>query len=484
MDTLSKQILSGLLWRYLEKFGNQIVQFAVSIILARILSPSDFGTIALNTIFLVIATLLTDSGFVSAVIQKKEIDQKDLSTVFYANIAIAIFLYAILYIFAPYIAKFYETPILTRLLRWQALILIFSALNGVQQALLSRQMLFKKSFKITFTATSMNGIVGISMALLDYNLWSLIGGQLVAAATTTIMFWIIIGWRPTYEFSLSRLKQMLGFSSRFMSVGLLTAIYNNILSVFIGKQYPKAQLGYYQRGQTLATLVVDNLVNSLGQVLLPALSKCQSDKQVIIQKTRQAIVYSSFVVFFLMIMLIVLAKPIILFLYGPQWESSIPFLQLTCIGYLFYAINQVNQITICSIGRSDLHLKYDLIKKVVMTICIIIGSFGGIYWMICGYSIAMIISACISTIPVGREIGYDLFQQLHDISSVFIAALISGFCAYLFSSISTSTIICLIVQSVIGCIIYLSLSILLKIDGVRPIIVHIIQKLHIKLKSN
>lgn len=470
MDVLSKQIIFGIVWRYAEKFGNQLVQFGVSVVLARILLPSDFGTVALNAFFLVIATLLTESGFGSAIIQKKEVDQLDLATVFYSNLTIAAVMYGLLFVAAPYIAEFYNSPIVAPLLRVQALILIFYASNGVHTALLSRRMLFKKSFKITFTATIINGVVGVSMALSGYGLWSLVFSQLASAFLTTVMYWLMIGWRPTWEFSWKRLREMFGFSSRFMSVGLLTAVYGNILSVVIGKRYSSTQLGYYNRGQALPALAIDNLANSLGQVLLPALSSCQDRNDLIISRFRQAIVYSSYGIFFVLTMLIVLAKPLILFLYGETWAPSVPFLQIVCVGYFFYAINQVNQITVCSVGRSDLHLNYDLIKKGVMTAILLASIPFGIYQMVWGYSISMIISACISTIPTGRVIGYGLFRQIRDIGPALIAALVAGFCAFLLADVVVSNILCLLIQFSAGAMVYLVLSFMLKLDGILLII--------------
>ena len=470
MDVLSKQILFCVIWRYAEKFGNQLIQFGVSIVLARILLPSDFGTVALNAFFLVIASLLTDSGFVSAVIQKKEVDQLDLATAFYSNLAIALSLYILLFAGAPYIAEFYHTPIVAPLLRVQALILIFSACNGVQTALLSRRMLFKKSFKITFTATVINGAVGITMALTGWGLWSLVFSQLSAAFATTVMFWLTIGWRPTWEFSYERFRKLFGFSSRFMTVSLLTAVYNNILSVIIGKKYSSTQLGYYNRGQALPALAIDNLANSLGQVLMPALSSCQDQPDQIRSKFRQAIVYSSYGIFFLLTMMIVLAKPLILFLYGETWAPSIPFLQIVCVGYFFYAVNQVNQIAICSVGRSDLHLKYDLIKKGVMTV-ILLGCIPfGIYRMVWGYSVSMIIASFISTIPTGRIVGYGLLRQIKDVGPTLVAAVIAGFCASLLSDIVVSKFLCLVIQFAVGAMVYLALSFLFKLDVIMMIV--------------
>ena len=465
MDELKRKILSGLIWRYTERFGNQVMQFVISIVLARLLTPDDFGLIALNTIFLVIAGLLTDSGFISAIIQKKEIDQLDLSTVFFVNLFIATTLYLLLFFLSPQIAIFYNTRELIPLLRVQSLILFFSALDGVQNALLSRKMQFKKSFRITLTSTIINGGAGIFLAYKGFGVWSLIISQLLGRCTSTVLLWSTIGWRPSLEFSYSRFKGMFAFSSRFLGVGLLTAIFNNIISVFIGRFYTKAQLGFYNRGHTLPALVVDNITNTIGQVMLPALSSCQDDKQRIKNILRQLLVCGCYCLFFFLILLAAVAKPLIIVLYTEKWVDCVPFLQISCLGFLLYPLNQANQVAINSVGRSDLHLKYDIIKKIVILIFLVCSIPFGIYVMILAFSISSIISALISTIPCGRLINYSGWEQCKDIFPSLLIALIVGIIVWALHLIISDAFICLVTQVIVGIILFLTVSHMLKIEG-------------------
>lgn len=307
VTNLKNQVFRGVLWRFAEQFGTQIISFAVSVILACILGPEEFGTVALLTIFLALSSCLVNSGFGTALIQKKDADDLDFNSVFYLSLALSALLFGALWFSAPVIAGFYGKPVLISVLRVSAIKLIFDGLNGVQNAVLARQMLFNRSFWITLSGTFVGGVMGIWMAYSGFCIWSLVWSSLAGGFVSTAVRWFLIRWRPAFQFSWQRLKGLFAFGSRMLGVSLLDTFFTQIYGLLIGKWYSDSDLAYFNRGEHLPQVVMNSIQGSIGSVVFPALSKMQDDKAKLKSAMRKVMKTSSFIVFPMMFGLAALA---------------------------------------------------------------------------------------------------------------------------------------------------------------------------------
>lgn len=365
MATERKGVLSNFLWRFAERCGAQLVAFIVSIVLARLLTPDDYGTIALVTVFTTIMQVFVDSGLGTALIQKKDADDLDFSSVFYFNFAVCMVLYLIMFFSAPLIASFYSLPELTPVVRVISLTIVISGVKGVQQSYVSRNMLFKRFFYATLGGTIFSAFLGIAMAYLGFGVWSIVAQQLSNTAIDTLILWITVKWRPMWIFSWERLKGLLGFGWKMLCSALLDTIYNNIRSLLIGKVYSSADLAYYNEGKKFPNLIVTNINSSINSVLLPAMSREQDDKDRVKNMTRRSIMVSCYIMAPLMIGLACCASNIVVVVLTEKWLPCVFFLQIFCITYMFYPIHTANLNAIKAMGRSDLFLKLEIWKKVI-----------------------------------------------------------------------------------------------------------------------
>ena len=357
------KVLSGLFWKFGERISAQLVTFIVSIVLARLLSPDDYGNIALVTVFITIANVFVVNGFGSALIQKQEADNVDFSSVFYANIVFSCFLYVIIFLVSPVVADFYASPILCPVLRVLGLRIPVAAINSVQQAYVSRHMLFKKFFFSTLFGTLLSGVVGCVMAYMGFGIWALVAQYLVNTSVDTIVLWFTVRWRPDFVFSFSRVKVLLSYGWKLLLSGLLDTGYTQLRSLIIGKKYTSADLAYYNRGQQYPQLVVTNINTSISSVLFPAISKCQDDLSRVKSMTRRAIKTSCYIMWPLMIGLGVIAEPLVSFMLTDKWLPCVPYLQIACFTYAFWPIHTANLEALKAIGRSDIFLQLEILKK-------------------------------------------------------------------------------------------------------------------------
>ena len=453
-NNMKNKVILGLTWKLIEKTGAQGIQFIISIILARLLLPEEYGIIALITIFLNIANIFIQSGFSSAIIQKKEVDEVDCDSVFYFNLIISIIAYFILYMLSPIISDFYKNPILSSVLRVQSITLIIGGLNAIQNAIIQRKMQFKKLFIVSLVAIIIQGLVGIFMAYKNYGVWSLVISNLVGSIVTTIILWFITSWRPKLNFSIIRLKSMFKFGSRLLLSSLIDIIYNNLYSLIIGKKYDQEMLAYYNRGQNIPNILVTNINSSIDGVLFPALSTYQDDKKGMKMLVRRSIVTSSFIVFPIMFGLFAISKPLTIILLTDKWIDSVPFMKLSCIMYAIWPIHTANLQAIKAMGRSDVFFKLEVIKKILGIVIIVITIPFGVYAMMIGCVINSILCTFINAYPNKHLLEYDYFQQIKDILPSLILSIAMSIIISCISIFDLSNFVIILLKMILGICVY------------------------------
>ena len=364
-DITKKSVIGNFIWRFAERCGAQLVTFIVSIVLARILDPKDYGTIALVTVFTTILQVFVDSGLGTALIQKKNADDLDFSSVFYFNFIVCIILYVGMFIAAPYIALFYKDTTLTPVIRVISLTIVISGVKGIQQAYVSKNMLFKRFFFSTIGGTIFSAVLGIAMAYMGYGVWALVAQQLSNTAIDTLILWLTVKWRPKKMFSYERLKGLFSFGWKLLISSLLDTAYNNLRNLIIGKLYSSSDLAFYNQGEKFPKVIVMNINASIDSVLLPTMSIEQDNPERIKQMTRRAIKTSTYVMAPLMMGLAFCAEPIVRLVLTDKWIFCIPFLRIFCITYMFWPVHTANLNAINAMGRSDWFLRLEIIKKIV-----------------------------------------------------------------------------------------------------------------------
>ena len=330
-NDLKGKAVSSLFWRFLERCGAQGVSFVVSIVLARLLAPEVYGLIALVTVFTAILQVFVDSGMANALIQKKDADDLDFSSVFFFNMFMCIALYLLLFFCAPLISSFYGNPELTPVIRVLGITLLISGVKNVQQAYVSRTLQFKRFFFATLGGTIGAAVIGIAMAYMGFGVWALVAQSLFNAAVDTMILWVTVRWRPRLQFSFARLKELLRYGWKLLASALLHTVYTNLRSLIIGKLYTAEDLAYYDKGQSFPTLIVSNINASIDSVLLPTMSGVQDDRDAVKAITRRSIVTSSYLMWPMMVGLAVVAKPLVVLLLTEKWLAAVPFLQINCL---------------------------------------------------------------------------------------------------------------------------------------------------------
>lgn len=467
---LKKKTVSGLLWRFAERCGAQLVAFVVSIVLARLLSPDDYGLIAMITVFITISQVFVDSGMANALIQKKNADNLDFSSVFYFNVALCFVIYIILFITSPFIARFYGKNELTPLLRVLGITIIISGLKNVQQAYVSKKMLFKKFFFATLGGTLIAAVAGIALAYMGAGAWALVVQQILNVTIDTIILWFTVKWRPQKVFSISRLKGLFSYGWKLLVSALIDTFYNNLRQLLIGKIYSSADLAYYNRGQQFPNFIVSNINASIDSVLLSALSSEQDHIQKVKTMTRRAIKTSSFIMWPMMIGLAVLSKPLIIILLTDKWLATVPFLQIFCINYGFQPIQTANLNAIKALGRSDLFLKLEITKKTIGIVILIVSMQFSVLAVAIGLLLYTIIVSFINSLPNAKLLGYSYFEQIRDMAPALLLSCIMGMVIFPIKYLISSNLILMIVQIFIGGIVYIGLSSVLRLESFTYII--------------
>jgi len=433
MSSLKQKTISGLLWTFTESFANQFISFIFGIILARLLTPEDYGLVGMITVFVVIAQVFIDSGFSSALIQKQDIGNKDYSTVFVFNLSVSVFLYIIVFFGANFVAEFYERAILEDLLKVLALMLIFNALSIVQNTKLLKTLNFKVLTKVTVTSHILSGLIGVIFALTGFGVWSLVIKTITQSIINTGLLWFFSRWKPSFVFDFTSFKTMFNYGYKLLLSGLLDRLYQNIYFLIIGKIFSPATLGYFTRASQFKDLASKNITGTFQKVTFPSLAPLQNDDKALVQAYKKIIKNMMFITSFTMATLFVISEPLIIILIGEKWRASIPLLQLLCFVGVWYPIHALNLNLLKVKGRSDLFLKLEIIKKCIGFPVVIGMSFLGIEYLIIGSICTSIIALWINTYYTGKIVNYKTLQQLWDISPALFIAIISGVLTILIS---------------------------------------------------
>lgn len=459
------KVISNFIWRFAERCGAQLVSFVVSIVLARLLEPSVYGTVALVTVFTTILQVFIDSGLGTALIQKKNADDLDYSSVFYFNFVVCIILYLGMFIAAPYIAKFYGNMSLIPVIRVISLTLIISGVKNIQQAYVSSNMLFKRFFFSTIGGTIVSAFVGIFMAYIGMGVWALVAQQLSNAMIDTMILWITVKWRPKAVFSWERLKSLLAYGWKLLVAVLLDTVYNNLRNLVIGKMYSSADLAFYNQGDKFPKIIVTNINTSIDSVLLPTMSSEQDNKARVKKMTRRAIKTSTYIMAPLMMGLAFCAKTVVELVLTQKWLPCVPFLQIFCITYMFYPIHTANLNVIKAMGRSDLFLKLEVMKKIMGMTILLSTMWFGVMAMAYSLLLGSVLSQIINSWPNRKLLNYGYLEQLKDILPGILLAVFMGVCVYFVGYIKLPTTLLLMVQIIVGAIIYIGLSVVLKLEA-------------------
>ena len=453
--------LTNLSWKFAERISSQMVSFVVSIVLARILAPSDYGAIAMVMIFVTLANVFVEGGFSSALIQKKNSDKLDFSTVFYFSVFFSIILYAVLYIAAPYISRFYGEgyEILTPVLRVIGLQVIVYGANAVQQAYVSRKMMFKKFFWSTLMGTIVSAAVGLIMAYSGYGIWALVGQQLTSAISNTVVLYMVTRKLPGLMFSFQRLKGLFGYGVKILGASLLVSLFLDLRSLIIGKIYSAKDLAFFDRGRQFPNLIVTNINSSVGAVLFPKMSQEQDNKERIKQTCRNSIRFSSFVMMPLMLGLAACAEPFIRFLLTDKWIECVPFLQIFCVIYMFYPMHTANMQAIKALGHSGIFLKLEFLKKSLELIGLLLVMNISVTAIAINMAVLTTLFTFVNAYPNVKLLNYTLKEQMNDIlppiaMSVLMAVIVFsiGECLVL------PDWIVLMIQILSGSIIYITIA--------------------------
>ncbi len=472
----NSSIVSSLAYKFLERCGYQGIAFIVSLVLARLLDPTDYGMLSMLTIFTTIAQVFVQSGFNTALIQRKDATENDFSSVFYVSLAIAILLYGGLFFAAPFIADFYDMPELSPVMRVLALILIPGAFNSIQNAKIAKEMQFKKLLYSTLGAVVISGTVGITMACLGFGVWALVAQQLTNQVSICVIMLFAVRWRPKAVFELDRVKSLFSFGWKLLCSSLLDTVYRDLRSLVIGKKYDSGTLGFYNRGKQFPELIINNINGAVQSVMLPALSKEQSNKARMKSMMRRSIVTSSFIIFPLVMGLATIAEPMISLILTDKWLPCVPYLRVYCFIFAFYPIHTANLQALNAQGRSDIFLKLEIIKKSygIIVLLITVFCFHSPLAIALGGAATAIISCFVNASPNKKLLNYSYPEQMKDILPSMGISVIMGAAVYAVQFIGLSDAITLLIQIPVGIIVYIGLAELFKLECYTYLKTHII----------
>ncbi|MBR5799517.1 MAG: lipopolysaccharide biosynthesis protein [Lachnospiraceae bacterium] len=463
-------VLVNLFWKFAERCGAQLVQFIVSVVLARILLPEVYGTVTLVLVFTRLLQVFVDSGFGNALIQKKDADELDFSSVFYFNIVACSLMYVGMYLVAPYIAMFYEDMSLIPIIRVMSLSIVVSGLKNVQQAYVSRTLQFKRFFYATLCGTISSGVVGVFMALRGAGVWALVGQHLTSLLVDTVVLWWTVKWRPKWIFSLERLKRLYSYGWKIFLSSLIDVGYNDLRQLIIGKLYSTSDLAFYEKGKQFPHLIINNVNASISSVLFPVMANAQDNPQKVKEMTRKAIITSSYIMSPLMMGLAFTAEAVVSLVLTDKWLFCVPFMRIFCITYMFYPIHTANLNAVKALGRSDLFLKLEIIKKGVGLIILLISMPYGVMAMAYSLLISSFTSQIINSWPNKKLLDYGYLEQLKDILPSIFLAVFMGICVFVIRWLALSDIVTLVLQVCFGGLLYIGLSALFKMEIFRLLI--------------
>lgn len=449
-DSLKNKTVKGTFWSAADAFLGQGVTFLVGIILARLLSPEEYGLIGIVTIFTIILSGIVDSGFSNALIRKKDVTEDDYNTMFITNMVMSVAMFFLLYVSSPIIADFFGREQLVDLCRVTGLILIIQALSITQTTILTKLIDFKTKTKASIASAVVSGIVGIGMAYVGFGVWALVGQQISKSLLYTVALWVLVHWWPKFSFNKESFHYMWGFGWKLMVSGLLNNIWNQMYQVVVGKFYSPATLGQYTRSKEYAGIFSQNFTVIIQRVSFPALAEVQNDTERMVSAYRKVIKLTMFVTSLSMIILGAISEPLIYCLIGPQWGEAASYLPLICLSMVLYPLHSINLNMLQIQGRSDIFLFLEIIKKIIGVVPLLLGIFVGIYYMLWGVVFTGIISFFLNSYYTGKKLNYSSWIQLKDISGSFALSFFIAVCIYFIKDLPFTNWVILPIQIIVA----------------------------------
>lgn len=465
-ESLKKKTVFGILWNGVGNAGSSLISFASNIVLARLLLPSDFGCIAMLYVFMALSNTLISGGFSSALIQKKEPTKEDYNTVFYWNIAIALFLYMVLFFASPAIARFYNLPLLSKLLKVHALSLITSSFGIIQRTQLTKNLKFKQITKSILISVTIGTGVAIAMAFGGFGAWSLVVSNLTHSIINVVLLWRLSGWRPAWCFSFASFKELFSFGGLIVLVGIVNTLYRNLQALIIGKKFTAMDVGYYNQAKRLEFVPSDTITMIVDQVTFPVFSKIRDNTSMFAAGIRTNVKAVSYLNFAIYVLLIIVAYPLIHLIYGEKWDAAIPYFQILCLAGIVYSLDQINLNVIKSLGKGMLFFLTQIITRIIGIAIILVGMHWGIYGLLWSLVISSYFNFLASSVVRGRLVDYSLFAQLKDVTPTFLLAVLSGCVSWMLGNvIEIHYLVLMILQMVVFGMVYLGLSFIVKLDS-------------------
>lgn len=470
-ESLKKQTVSGIIWTGVQQFSTMGISFLSNIVLARLLSPDDYGCIGILAIFIVVATLFVNGGFAAALVQKKNPTNEDYCTVFYWNIAVSAILYGILYFSAPLIAQFYKIAMLSDVLRVQGIILFINALSIVQQNILRKELKFKKLSYIQLTSVIISVAIAISLAYNGFGVWALVIQQLALGIITTIILWMTAKWHPALCFSTKSFKELFSYGAYMLMSDILNGICDNIQGLIIGRRYSVTDMGYYSQAKRLETVPTQSISNAVSQVIFPVFSKIQDDKDKLYTATRKGLRSMNFFNIPLMMLLITIADSLLVLLYSEKWIESIPYFRILCVAGLVNCMQSINYQLVCAVGKSKVMFRWNMVKRICGLLFILGGMYWGIFGMMWGMVLSFYFTYIVNAMLASSYSGYTLCKQVVDAVPVLaisiVASLVTYYMQYL---VDAGYAVIIIIQILVFAIVYFGLAKLFRFAEVEEYI--------------
>lgn len=477
--SLKKQALSGVFWSSIQLFGRQLIGFVVSIILARLLLPSEFGLIAMLGVFIGLGTALIGGGLSSSLIRTKDVDEEDFSTVFFFNLICSILIYVLIFFSAPLISQFYNQELLTLIIRVYCLTFIINAFSAIQTTRLTKMMDFKTQMKVMIPSLIIGSLVGVIMAYNGFGVWSLVGSGIVQALAATLQLWFYSKWFPLWVFNIQKFKYHFSYGFKLMLSGVLDTIFTNAYTIIIGKFFPPAQVGYFNRAETLQMLPVNSISSIITKVSFPLFAAIQNDDVRLKSVYKRIMQMVIFLVAPILILMAVLAEPMFRLLFTEKWLPAVPYFQILCFNGILYPIHSYNLQILNVKGRSDLFLKLEVVKKIIVVLVILVSFQFGIYGLLYGSVITSIFAFFINTHYSGKFLKYTAWEQTKDLLPIIGLSMLIGALVYFFDELLKTNFFYdfsrLILGGFVGASLFLIASYLLKISSLNELI-HIIKR--------
>ena len=451
-------MIRGLFWKILEQCGSQGIQFVVALVLARLMTPAEYGTISLITIFIAIANTFVQSGFATALVQGKDVKEEDYSSVFWVSMLLSLLCYGVLFTAAPWIADYYSTPLLKELVRVMGVVLFPGAVVSIQTAFVARNLRFQQLFQSTMIAVIMSGAVSIVLAMKGFGVWAMAAQQIVYYFSLMAVMLVTLRWYPRVIIHTGRLRQLFSFGWKILVSGLIDAVWQNIYGLIIGKKYSSADLGAYNRGEQFPKIIATNLSTAIQSVMLPAYSKKQDDPGTLRRMASRSIRLSAFVIFPMMAGLAAVARPLVILLLTEKWIVAAPYLVLLAVSYAVYPIHIINLQVMNAMGRSDLFLKLEIIKKAIGVVILLLSLSLGIWPMLILKVFDEYLCTIINAAPNKKLIGYGPMSQWKEVLPSLIISVIMGSGVWSLQLLGLSEVVTIIIQIAAGAVTYTALS--------------------------